>query len=76
MELIDLALDLIQRAGPTGLLLLFIWLLMTGRLVWRRELDRAEGETKNAKADADEWKLMAMRGTDLAEFLGKKATGP
>lgn len=85
MEFVDAALDVIARAGPTGCLVLFAWLWMTGRIVSRGEMDRAEtaherekvqirSERDHARKEGAEWKFMAMRGTDLAKFLGEKAT--
>lgn len=86
MELVDAALDVISKAGPTGCLVLFAWLWMTGRIVSRGEMDRAEKaherekqqireERDHERAEKSEWKFMAHRGTDLAKFLGEKATG-
>lgn len=85
MELVNAAVDIVQRAGPVGCLLLFAWLWLTGRIVSKGELDRAqathareicrvEAERDHARAEGSEWKFMAMRGTDLAKFLGEKAT--
>jgi hypothetical protein len=83
VELVNAALDIIARAGPVGCLVLFAWLWMTGRIVSRGEMDRAEAaherekqqikdERDHARKEGAEWKFMAMRGTDLAKFLGEK----
>lgn len=85
MELVTFALDIIYKAGPTGCLVLFAWLFMTGRIVTAGELRRAgegherekeqlRGERDHARRESGEWKFMAMRGTDLAKYLGEKAT--
>lgn len=85
MELVDYALDAIAKAGPTGCLVLFAWLWMTGRIVSRGEMERAEQaharevarvevERDHARKEGAEWKFMAVRGTELAKFLGEKAT--
>lgn len=86
MEFVDAALDIISRAGPTGCLVLFAWFWMTGRIVSIGEMKRAElaherekvqlrDERDHARKEAGEWKFMAVRGTDLAKYLGEKATG-
>ncbi len=85
MELIDFALNVVSKAGPAGLMILFAWLWMDGRIISRgelkrleaahvREVKRAEDERDHARKEGAEWKLMAVRGTDLAKFLGEKAT--
>lgn len=77
MELVDFALTVIDKAGTFGVMVLVLWLLLSGRLVTRGEMDRAvqRAERNEARADSEakEWKFMAMRGTDLAQFLGEKA---
>lgn len=86
MELVDFALKVIQQAGPVGCLVLFAWLWMTGRIISRGEMVRMEqgherekaqlrAERDHARKEGAEWKFMAVRGTDLAKFLGEKATG-
>jgi hypothetical protein len=87
MELIDLALDVTQRAGPFGLAVLFIWLLMSGKIVTAREMKReqevATNEIKRLEKERDlereekhEWKFMAHRGTDMAEFFKERVGAP
>ena len=44
-------------AGPLGVTLWFVWMLKSGELVWKRELDKAE--LREA-----EWRRLALRGTD------------
>lgn len=86
MEIVTFSVDLITRAGALGALVLFAWLWMSGRIISRGELTRHdEGherektqlreERDHARKESTEWKYMAMRGTDLAKFLGEKATG-
>ena len=85
MELVDFVLNVIEKAGPVGLMVVFAWLWMEGRIISRSELKRLEGahdrELKRTEAardhalkERDEWKFMAARGTELAKFLGEKAT--
>lgn len=87
MEVVTFALDVIYKAGPTGCLVLFAWLFMTGRIVTAGEMRRAgEGherekqqirdERDHARKESGEWKFMAMRGTELAQYLGEKAATP
>lgn len=86
MDLVTFAIDIITRAGAIGCLVLFAWLWMTDRIISRGELKRLEDgherekqqirdERDHARKESGEWKFMAMRGTDLAKFLGEKATG-
>ena len=85
MELVDYALDIIAKAGPTGCLVLFAWLWMSGRIISRGEMERSEKgherekaqlrvELEHARQEGGEWKLIAVRGTELARYLGEKAT--
>lgn len=85
MELIDFALNVLDKAGQIGLFVLLTWLWMSGRIVSRGEMDRlAAGyerekeqlrtERDHARKEGSEWKFMAVRGTELAKFLGEKAT--
>ena len=87
MEFIDLALDVTQKAGPFGLSVLFIWLLMTGKIVTAREMKRekevAAAEIARLEKERDlereekrEWKFMAHRGTDMAEFFKERVGAP
>ena len=46
--------------GGTGAMAAFIYLLYTGKIVWRRELDAAEGREK-------EWKDLALRSLGNSE---------
>lgn len=85
MDIIQFALDVLQKGGALGALVLFAWLWMSGRIVSAGEMNRASDgherekkqlrdERDHARTEATEWKHMAMRGTDLAQFLGEKAT--
>jgi hypothetical protein len=77
---------IISRAGAVVCLVLFAWLWMSGRIISNGELKRLEDaherekeqlrtERDHARKESGEWKFMAMRGTDLAKYLGEKATG-
>lgn len=85
MDLVTFALDVLSKAGALGALVLFAWFWMSGRIISRGELKRLEDaherekqqfrdERDHARKESGEWKFMAMRGTDLAKFLGEKAT--
>jgi hypothetical protein len=87
LDFVTFAVDVIYKAGPVGCLVLFAWLWMDGRIISRGELRRLEdghdrekqqykAERDHARKERDEWKFMAMRGTELAKFLGEKATSP
>lgn len=76
---------ILGQAGVLVVLVLFAWLWLTGRIISSGELKRLEGaherekqqlrdERDHARRESGEWKFMAMRGTDLAKFLGEKAT--
>lgn len=87
MDIVQFALDVIQKAGPIGCLVLFAWLLMSGRVVTASELKRAEDGHEREKqqlrdtlkvreGELSEWKFMAVRGTELAQFFGEKVATP
>lgn len=80
MDLVTFALDVIEKAGPVGCLVLFAWLWMSGRIVSRGEFDRAIGQLRDerdhARGEAKEWKVIGLRGTELARYFGEKATAP
>jgi hypothetical protein len=76
-----------KQQGPLVVFLcLFAWLWLRGHIISSGEMGRSEAgherekqqlrqERDHARKESGEWKLMAMRGTDLAKFLGEKATG-
>jgi DNA-binding winged helix-turn-helix (wHTH) protein len=78
VEIVELALNVIEKAGPVGCLVLFAWLWMTGRIVSRGEFDRAveqlREDIKEERQEKSEWKTVALRGTELAKYFGEKAT--
>lgn len=85
MELIDFALDLVQKAGVVGMFLLFTWLWMTGRIIsaselkrineaHAREKDMLRDSLKHERAERVEWKSLAIRGTALATFAVEKSS--
>lgn len=68
--------DLLERAanlsGP-ALLVGFIWLTSTGRLVWRREIERERIETEAWRQAAIGRTLAAERGATIAEAALEQA---
>ena len=78
MDLLNVALDLLSKAGALGGLCLFAWLWMSGRIVSRGEFDRAVEQLKDAlkeeRQEKAQWKVVALRGTELAKYFGEKAT--
>jgi hypothetical protein len=86
MTLAD-AFSLITQAGSVGCLAIFGYLMMTDKLLTpgglkrieeghEREKKQLREERDHARKESGEWKLMAMRGTELAQYLGAKATEP
>lgn len=55
-------LKLIPSLGVTGVVIVFSWLMVTGRIVRRGELDAAEKRT-------EEWKEVALRSLGNNERL-------
>ena len=85
MEIVNFTLEVIEKAGPTGTLVLFAWLWMSGRIVSRGEFDRmvlqmekmarqVESERDHERREKIEWKAIAHRGTELAKYFGEKVT--
>jgi len=67
----------LQAAGITGALLMFVWLGMTKRLMWRwqheeivaikdRQIAEALAERDLARRERDEWKGIAWKGQEIA----------
>jgi hypothetical protein len=66
---IDTLLKFLNSGGILGLLLVIVYSGQRGIWVWRREVDGINKQLADAKADAEEWKIMALRGTSTAERI-------
>jgi len=85
MDSVQFILDVTQKAGVVGCLVMFAWFWLKGWIVsqaemkrneanFQRELKRVEEERDHARKECAEWKFMAMRGTDLAKYLGEQVS--
>lgn len=67
---------LIQSAGVPGALFVFIWLGMSGRVTWGRELTRceeiAETRLREMRTERDKWRDLALENTTLAGKLANR----
>lgn len=80
----DLVWDAAWKVGlPFVMTCTFIWALYKGwyvrsgevqRLIdaYERDIRRLEADLAKSEAEAGEWKLIALRGTDIAELLTRK----
>lgn len=70
-------LSLLKDLGAFGILGVGFWLLLSGQLVTRKHMDEVvsqvvaarDVQTAEAKAREEEWKRLAIRGTDILEPL-------
>lgn len=51
--------------GGFGITLIVSWMVLTGRLVLKREIERERGLLASAERSAEEWKRLALRGNDV-----------
>ena len=80
----DMFWDIAWRIGlPFAMTVAFIWALYRGWFIrsgevagivaaYERELKRAAEDQKRIVTELEEWKFLALRGTDMAELLTKK----
>lgn len=72
--------ELLNGIGVVALVLLFAWLLATGRLVTRREADNmkvaAERENNELRADRDVWRdnFLDQKGLMSQILMGQETT--
>jgi hypothetical protein len=64
-------LDLIPSAGATGLLVFFIVAVSKGWIMFKREVDTLLATISALEQERNDWRDLALRGTDLAEELTK-----
>lgn len=61
--------SLIPSAGTTGLLIYYIVASWKGWIIPKREYDSEVARRKEIEAERNNWRELALRGTDLAEGL-------
>lgn len=72
--------ELLNGIGVVALVLLFAWLLATGRIVTRREVDRIEAsrqrENDDLRADRDVWRdnFLDQKGLVSQILVGQETT--
>jgi hypothetical protein len=64
-------LSLVPEAGATGLLVFFIVAVSKGWILFKREVDSIIAAKDELEAERNDWRELALRGTDLAEGLAK-----
>lgn len=57
----------VSQIGVVGLLVLFIYLLASGRLRWEREWKAEQREREKAERDRDNWMRLALKGTEVSK---------
>lgn len=67
----DTILKLIPQAGATGLLVFFIVAVSKGWIIFKREADSMLDAVKALEKERNDWRELALRGTDLAEGLAQ-----
>jgi hypothetical protein len=68
MDLQEL-LGLIPEAGATGLLVYYIVANWKGWIVPKRELDAETARRKEVERERNDWRELALQGTNLADKL-------
>jgi len=61
--------DVIQNGGAMGLLIFFLVAGFKGWIVWGREFQREINRREEVERERNEWRELALRGTNLAESL-------
>lgn len=69
------ALERLARLSGPAMLVLFIWLLATGKLVWKRELDRERVETEAWREAAIGRATTVEGGLSVAEAAIRRSKG-
>lgn len=62
-------LDILSHGGAIGILALFALAQFKGWLVTSRELEREISRRKEVEAERNDWRELALRGTNLVESL-------
>lgn len=53
--------------GGFSVFVIFGWLVATGRLVLRREIDRERGLLREMETERNQWRQAALRNTEMTE---------
>lgn len=61
--------DIISQGGAVGLLAFFLVAGFKGWIVWGREFQREVGRREEVEKERNDWRELALRGTNLAESL-------
>lgn len=65
--------EFLRSGGVPAALFVFIWLGMTGRVAWGRELTRCEetgdARLRDMRSERDKWRDLALQNTALAGRL-------
>lgn len=61
--------DIVQNGGAMGLLIFFLVAGFKGWIVWGREFQREIQRRESIEIERDDWRELALRGTNLAESL-------
>lgn len=61
--------DIISQGGAVGLLAFFLVAGFKGWIVWGREFNREVERRKEVEHERNDWRDLALRGTNLAESL-------
>lgn len=61
--------DIISQGGAVGLLAFFLAAGFKGWIVWGREFNREVERRKEVESERNDWRELALRGTNLAESL-------
>lgn len=64
-------LELLPEAGATGLLVFFIVAVSKGWVIFKREYDLMLHRLRELERERNDWRELALRGTDLAEGLAQ-----
>lgn len=66
---IQTLLNLVPAAGTTGLLIYYIVASWKGWVISKREYDNEVMRRKEVEKERNDWRELALRGTNLAEGL-------
>jgi hypothetical protein len=64
--------EIVTRGGGTAVIVFMFIAAFKGWIVWKRELDREIERRKEIEDERDQWRELALKGTDLADRLEKK----
>jgi hypothetical protein len=61
--------DIISQGGAVGILAFFLVAGFKGWIVWGREFNREVERRREVEEERNDWRELALRGTNLAESL-------